>query len=345
LNTEHKRDNRNAKLLYEATRPFAEESLTKSWWFTGSTFALLVLTLIAAGMIAWWPVRIALSMLGGLLMVRAFVMYHDFMHGAILRKSRIGKIVYHLYGLISLTPARSWRHSHNYHHANVGKPIPVKEQVFSLLTSDIGAVPLMTAEMWKQTTPFQRLRYRISRHPVTFLFAYVTVFLFSICLLPLLTNPRKFWDGALSILVHGGMIAALCVFGGFQVAFFAFILPFAIAAALGAYLFFAQHNFRDMKILPTEEWSHFRAALESSSYLKLGPIMSWFSGNIGYHHVHHLNSKIPFYRLREAMREIPELQNATVTTLWPKDIIDCLQLSLWDTANNRLISFREAASA
>lgn len=338
-------DNRNIKLLHDATRPFAEESRVKSWWHTGSLLILLPVVLAGAGLVSWWPIRIALSTLGGLLMVRAFVMYHDFMHGAILRKSRIGKLVYHLYGLISLTPARSWRHSHNFHHANVGKPIPVKERQFSLLTSDIGAVPLMTAKMWKQTTRWQRLRYRVSRHPFTILFAYVTVFLFSICLTPLLTHPRKFWDGALSILTHGGIIVVLWVFGGFPVAFFAFILPFAIASALGAYLFFAQHNFRDMKILPTDEWSHFRAALESSSYLKLGPVMSWFSGNIGYHHVHHLNSKIPFYRLPEAMKSIPELQNATVTTLWPTDVIDCLRLSLWDTTTNRLVSYRDAVSA
>ena len=151
--TDKTKDNRGVKLLHDATRPFAEESLTKSWWYTGSTLVLLAIVLTGAGLISWWPVRIALSILGGLLMVRAFVMYHDFMHRAILRKSRFGKMVYHLYGLISLTPARSWRHSHNFHHANVGKPIPVQEKQFSLLTSDIGAVPLMTAEMWKQTTP------------------------------------------------------------------------------------------------------------------------------------------------------------------------------------------------
>jgi omega-6 fatty acid desaturase (delta-12 desaturase) len=340
-----KDDVKSIKLLHDATRLFARESLTKSWWYTSSTLVWLAIVLTASGMITWWPLRIALSILGGLLMVRAFVLYHDFMHGAILRKSRLGKLIYYLYGLISLTPARSWRHSHNFHHANVGKPIPVREKDFSLLTSDIGAVPLMTAEMWKQATRWQRIRYRVSRHPFTILFAYVTVFLFSVCLIPLLTDPRKFWDGALSLMVHGGIIAVLWVFGGLPVAFFAFILPFTVAAALGAYLFFAQHNFRGMKVIPTEEWSHFRAALDSSSYLKLGPVMNWFSGNIGYHHVHHLNSKIPFYRLPEAMQAIPELQKVTVTTLWPGDVIDCLQLSLWDTATNRLVSYREAVSA
>ena len=296
---------RSVKELHEATRPFAKESRVKSWWYAGSTFALLAVVLTGAGMVAWWPARVALSILGGMLFVRAFVLYHDFMHGAILRKSRLGKFIFILYGLVILTPSRSWRFSHNFHHANVGKAIPVEEGKFSLVTSDIGAVPLMTTEMWQRASFWQRLRYRVSRHPITILTAYVTVFIYSITLVPLLKNPRKYWDGALSLLLHGGLIAVLWVFGGFPVAFFAFMLPFAIAAASGAYLFFAQHNFEGMRILPGDEWSHFRAALESSSYMKLGPIMNWFTGNIGYHHVHHLNSLIPFYGLPQAMAAIP----------------------------------------
>lgn len=214
---------RTGKELFEATQPFAIESRVRSWWYTGCTFGLMVIVLSAAGLVAWWPARVALSIVGGLLLVRAFILYHDFMHGAILRKSRVGQFLYHLYGLVVLTPPTSWRHSHNYHHANVGKPIPVEEGKFSLLTSDIGAVPLMTAETWKQASVWQRLRYRVSRHPLTILFAYITVFLFSITLVPLLKNPRKYWDGALSVLVHGGLIALLWVFGGFSVVFFAFL--------------------------------------------------------------------------------------------------------------------------
>jgi omega-6 fatty acid desaturase (delta-12 desaturase) len=262
------------------------------------------------------------------------------MHGAILRKSRLGKILFYLFGLAVLTPPKSWRHSHNFHHANVGKPIPVKARQFSLLTSDVGTVPLMTTEMWQNASSSQRLHYRISRHPLTILTACVTVFFFSLCLLPLLKNPRKYWDGALSLLIHGGLILVLWVFTGLSVTFFAFLLPFAIAAASGAYLFFAQHNFEGLQISPIETWSHFRASLMSSSYMKLGRIMNWFTGNIGYHHVHHLNSRIPFYRLPEAMSAIPELQKPTVTTLWPRDVITCLRLSLWDVESQRLVTYR-----
>lgn len=331
---------RTGKELHEATRPFANESRVKSWWYIASTFVLLVIVLTAAAFVPWWAARAVLSVVGGLLLVRAFVLYHDFMHGAVLRRSRIGKVLFYSYGLVVLTPPQSWRHSHNFHHANVGKPIPVEGGKCLRLTSDVGSVPLMTTDMWREASFWDRLRYRISRHPITILTAYVTVFLFGICLVPLLKNPRKYWDGALSLLVHGGLISVLWVFAGFHVAFFAFVLPFAIAAASGAYLFFAQHNFEGLQISPIETWSHFRASLVSSSYMKLGRIMNWFTGNIGYHHVHHLNSHIPFYRLPEAMSAIPELQNPTVTTLWPREIITCFRLSLWDVESQRLVTYR-----
>ena len=340
INEPQKRSEKYLKKLHDATLEFAHESLARSWWSTLSTFILLGAVLAGAAIAAWWPLRTGLSILGGLLLVRAFVLYHDFMHGAILRKSRLGKMLFHIYGFFVLTPPRSWRHSHNFHHANVGKPIPTKEGEISLLTSDIGAVPLMTTDMWKKASFWRRLRYRISRHPLTILGAYITVFMYSITLIPLIQNPRKFWDGALSMILHGAIIAVLWILGGFEVAFFVVILPFGIAAAAGAYLFFAQHNYEGAHILPADEWSHFRAALESSSYLKLGPVMNWFTGNIGYHHVHHLNSRIPFYRLPEAMAAIPELQSPVVTTLRPKDIFNCFRLSLWDTERQRLVAYQ-----
>jgi omega-6 fatty acid desaturase (delta-12 desaturase) len=94
-----------------------------------------------------------------------------------------------------------------------------------------------------------------------------------------------------------------------------------------------------MHVIPKEEWSFYRAALESCSYLKVGPIMSWITGNIGYHHIHHINSMIPFYRLAEAMEAIPELQNAVVTTLRPHEILACLRLKLWDETQNKMVGY------
>ena len=125
--------------------------------------------------------------------------------------------------------------------------------------------------------------------------------------------------------------------------FFVILLPMSIASAIGSYLFFAQHSFKLMHIMSPEAWSFYRAALESSSYMRLNKVMQWFSGNIGYHHIHHLNLRIPFYRLPEAMAAIPELQTPITTTLMPHDVLACFQSCLWDEEKQRMVSYREAS--
>lgn len=335
----------HGKALFEATRPFAEESRWRSVWCVVSTITALGVALLGAAWLPSWPLRLACSLLGGLLFVRAFILYHDHMHRALLRNSRLGGWFLTVLGLLLLTPSRYWRHSHNFHHGNVGKPIEPAPDAGLLITSDLGSFPLMNTEKWRTASFGQRLKYRIARHPVTLLLASVTVFLFGITLLPLIDNPRKFWDGALAIVLHGTVVALLWIFGGFALTFFAFILPFTIAAALGAYLFFAQHNYEGMAVLPPDEWSYYRGALESSSYMKLTPVLHWFTGNIGYHHVHHLNPRIPFYRLPEALAAIPELQGAKGITLSPASILACLRLNLWDAERRELVPYREGRSA
>jgi omega-6 fatty acid desaturase (delta-12 desaturase) len=149
----------------------------------------------------------------------------------------------------------------------------------------------------------------------------------------------------LVLLGHGTLIAALWILGGFDVAFFVVLLPMTIASMIGSYMFFAQHSFERMHILPEENWTYYRAALESSSYMKLNKLMRWFTGNIGYHHIHHLNVRIPFYRLPEAMEAIPELQSPVTTTLSPHDIRACFRCCLWDEGLQRMVSYREASRA
>lgn len=329
---EHSAGIRLGKELLRATVPFAVESVATSWWHVASTFSLLVLALSGAGLAPWWPLRAALSILGALLMVRAFITYHDYMHGAILRHSRLAWAIFQLFAVFALTPSRSWKKSHNYHHGHVGQ----------IAGSRIGSFPLMTTRMWQQASAAERGRYRLERHPLTVLFAYITIFGLNICLLPLLVDPAKHWDSALSLLTHVGVIAVLWIFGGFDTAFFVVLLPMTIASALGGYLFFAQHAFKRMVVLSPESWTFYRAALESSSYMRLNQVMQWFTGNIGYHHIHHLNVKIPFYRLPEAMAAIPELQSPPTTSLAPREILDCFRSNLWDEDRQRMVTYREA---
>jgi len=330
---QHSTGVRIGKELVKATTPFAVESVSRSWWHVASTFSLMIAALIGAGMVPWWPVRTLLSILAALLMVRAFITYHDYMHGAILAKSRIAWLLFRIYAAFALTPPRSWRKSHNYHHGNVGK----------ISSASIGAFPIITTQMWRQASAAERASYRFQRHPLVVLFGYITIFAYSICLLPLLRDPVRNWDSALVLLAHAGLIAILWVYAGFDTVFFVVLLPMAIASALGSYLFFAQHSFKRMHIISPEAWTYYRAAMESSSYMQLNKIMQWFTGNIGYHHIHHLNIRIPFYRLPETMAAIPELQSPVTTTLMPRDIIDCFRSCLWDEELQRMVSYREAS--
>jgi len=324
---------RAGKDLINATVPFAKESAKASWWHVGSTFAMLVAALAGAGLAPWWPLRLAFSLLSALLMVRSFIFYHDYMHRAILVRSKIAWLLFRIYSALSLTPPRSWKETHNYHHGHVGQ----------LDDSGIGTFPVMTTKDWAEASWATKINYRITRHPLTVLAGYVTIFFFSLTLLPFLKDPARHWDGLLSLLGHAALLAVLWVFGGFATAFFVMLLPIAVASTLGSYLFFAQHSYKGMKILPDENWTYHEAALESSSFMKLSPVMHWFTGNIGFHHIHHLNVRIPFYRLPEVMNAIPELQSPVITTLKPRDILASFRCCLWDEDRQQTVTYRQAA--
>jgi omega-6 fatty acid desaturase (delta-12 desaturase) len=217
---------RIGKDLIKATVPYAEASVRRSWWHVGSTFALLAAALAGAGLAPWWPVRLLFFLLAALLMVRAFITYHDYMHRAILLRSRTAWLLFRVYSALALTPPRSWKKSHNYHHGHVGQ----------ISKSSIGAFPIMTTQMWQEASWGERASYRIIRHPLTVLAGYVTIFFFSITLLPLLRDPARHWDSLLALVGHAALIAVLWIFGGFDTAFFVILLPMTIASALGSCL-------------------------------------------------------------------------------------------------------------
>lgn len=323
---------RSGRSLIEATMPFAVESVTRSWWHVGSTFAMLVASLAGAALAPAWPLRLILSVLAALLMVRAFITYHDYMHGSILARSRLAWILFRLYSVLLLTPPESWKTTHNHHHGHVGQTSAATD----------GAFPIMTTTMWRSASWATRARYRAVRHPLTVLAGYLTIFLFSLSLLPFFRSPARHRGALLVVLGHVTLIATLWMLGGVSMAFYAVLLPMTIASALGSYLFFAQHSFAGMHIMTPATWTYARAALESSSYMRLNKVMQWFTGNIGFHHVHHLNVRIPFYRLAEAMSAIPELQSPITTSLTPRDVTRCFQSCLWDEDRQRMVSYREA---
>ncbi|WP_083457479.1 fatty acid desaturase family protein [Sandaracinus amylolyticus] len=323
---------RSAKELLAAAKEFGKEDRARSWFHVVETFG--VLAALSATTIAapWLVVRVIAAVVMGLTIVRAFILYHDYMHNSLLRGSKVAKWIMYGFGVYVLTPPNVWRQTHNYHHANTAK----------IVGSHVGSYLMVTTEMWKQMTPTQRLVYKAYRHPLTIFFAYFTVFFYGMCVSSFLRNPKKNWDSALAVVLHVAAWIALIALAGFEVFFVAYFLPLFVATMSGAYLFYAQHDFPEMHVQPRETWEYTRAALESSSYMKTGPVMAWFTGNIGYHHVHHLNPGIPFYRLPEAMASIPELQSPKGTTsLHPRDIVACFRAKLWDAEQSRMVGYPE----
>jgi omega-6 fatty acid desaturase (delta-12 desaturase) len=176
-------------------------------------------------------------------------------------------------------------------------------------------------------------------------FAYFTTFQYGMCWQSFISSPRRHWDSLAVLIFHYTTAILLIVYFGWLTYFLAFFLPFFLSHMLGSYLFYAQHNFPGAKYRNNVDWNYSNAALESSSYMKMNAIGNWITANIGYHHIHHLNSRIPFYRLPETMANFPELQLATVTTLRPKDIISCLKLKAWDPDLNEMIGYDKMEQA
>jgi omega-6 fatty acid desaturase (delta-12 desaturase) len=219
-----------------------------------------------------------------------------------------------------------WKRSHQHHHVNNCKGFGM----------NAGSYPLLTIDGYNKSSLWEKRSYAAQRHPLTIACGYLTIFLIGMCIAPLIANPRRHIDAALSIVCHGLLVA--CVgYHAMDDLWLAVLLPCAIASGLGAYLFYAQHNVPGIRLRTGADWDYVAAALHSSSYSQMGPTMRWFTGNIGYHHVHHLNSHIPFYRLPETMRALIELQSPVMTSLNVRDVRDCLRLKLWDPANGRLV--------
>ncbi|MEM9069188.1 MAG: fatty acid desaturase [Myxococcota bacterium] len=317
------------KALIDSTRPFTQESTVRSWFETVFTLSVIGGLIAGALLVEPWWARAAFSVFAGLTIVRGFILYHDHMHNALLRHSKVAKAIFWWYGVLVLTPPKVWRQTHNYHHAHNSK----------VVGSHVGSYPILTVEMYLKATPLQRAMYRFTRHPLNIAIGYVTVFGFGMCVSPFLRRPKGNWDSIFALIFHVALVVTLVLVWGWGVAFYGLILPLMVACMLGGYLFYAQHNFEHMQVQPRHTWTFSRAALECSSYMELGPVMRWFTGNIGYHHVHHLNPRIPFYRLPEAMAAIPALQNPGKTTLWPWDIAKCFRCKLWDPDAETMVGY------
>ncbi len=322
------------KDLILATRKFATEQRGRSWWNV-----IITLVVLGAGYTgiflptALWA-RIACSLLVALTLGRMFVIYHDFLHHSILQHSKAAKSIFTVFGWYMLAPVSIWERSHNYHHAHNSK----------LYTSSIGSFPIVTKEKYLSSPKSERTVYLFIRHPITIGLGYIFMFLYGMCIRSLVNNTGKHWDSIVALVFHITIGVGIYLLAGGLGLLLGFIIPFTVALGLGSYLFYAQHNFPEATFSEKDGWTYHDAALLSSSYMKMSRVMHWFLANIGYHHIHHLNPRIPFYRLPEVYKAIPELQMAKTTTLMPWDVIKCLRLKVWDSARQRMITRREIYS-
>lgn len=313
-----------------ATRKFTKENRTKSWILTLSTLFFLItslsIILISNNLIT----QLIFSLLNGLLSLRMFVIYHDYLHEAILRNSNIAEIIFTLFGFYILVPKTVWKSSHDFHHRNNSK----------LYSTHIGSFPVMSEEKFFNSPKKTQRAYLFARHPLVIVLGYFFTFLIGMCIKPLRISFSKHLDSLFALIFHLGLQLTVLLLFGFKFWFLISILPNLIASAIGTYLFYVQHNFPDVKLKNNQGWTYEGAALESSSFINMSTIMHWFTANIGYHHIHHLNSRIPFYRLPEVMATFPELQSPKTTSFTLKEIRKCLSLKLWDTKQEKLIPIK-----
>lgn len=319
------------KELILATKKYAKEDRKKSWILTISTLAVLALTYVGIFFNVHIIGKIICSVLAGLTLVRMFIIYHDYIHKSILQKSQLANAIFTVFGLYILAPKSIWKRSHDYHHQHNSK----------LYTSGVGSFPIVTKEKFVSSSWKERTIYLFIRHPLTVSFGYLFAFIYGMCIRSFASSPRKHWDSLVSLFLHFGVGTMMYLFAGWEGVILGFVMPALISSALGTYFFYAQHNFPGVTYANKDGWTYISAALSSSSYMKMNRLMRWFSGNIGYHHIHHLNARIPFYNLPKVFAEIPELQQAKRTSLNPRDIFRCFKLKVWDEEAQRMIGRKE----
>ncbi|MEL6240714.1 MAG: fatty acid desaturase [Pseudomonadota bacterium] len=315
--------------------PYRTPILSRALFELAVTFipflVLWALAWVALSFSTLLAVGIALMNAGFLL--RIFMIQHDCGHGSFLKDRRAGDWIGRFLGVLTLTPYDVWRKNHATHHATSG----------NLDHRGVGDIPTLTVREYRERSTYGRLKYRVLRHPL-FLFglAPIYIFIFQYRLpVGLMRAGSRYWLSALlTNFGIAGLLAVIFWFGGVEVLVFVFLPTTLLAASIGMWLFYVQHQFEETAWENGADWDVQKAAFEGSSYYDLPPVLAWLTADIGAHHVHHLASRIPSYRLREVLDDHSALTQCQRITL--RDSLGSARLHLWDEAKQRLVSFSEA---
>lgn len=325
----------NARELMKHLAPYREPRNTRSLVELAITvvpFLLLWLAIWAAVDAGYWIGLLLVVPAAGFL-VRLFLIQHDCGHGSFFSYRPANDWVGRILGVLTLTPYDYWRHSHALHHAASG----------NLDHRGIGDIDTLTVSEFQARTPWRQRLYRLYRHPAV-MFGIGPAYLFLLrhrLPMGLMRNGWRPWVSAMATNAAIALLAGLAIWLVGLVPFLLVHLPITfLAAAIGVWLFYVQHQFEETFWEHDGDWSFHEAALHGSSHYDLPPILRWFTANIGVHHVHHLSSRIPFYRLPEVLRDRPELHQVGRLTLL--ESLRSVRLVLWDEKKRRLVSFDEA---
>lgn len=291
---------------------------------------------LALWALAWWALSLsyflalAIAIANGVFLVRIFIIQHDCGHGGFFKNRRLSDWVGRAFGVLTLTPYDVWQRSHSLHHAGAG----------NLEKRGIGDIHTMTVAEYQALSAWGKFMYRLYRNPFV-LFGLGPIYIFVLQnRLPIgfMKSGWNYWISAMG--TNLGLVvilAGIYWFGGFAPIFLIFLPTVIVGAAIGMWLFYVQHQFEDTHWDTSDDWQVHDAALHGSSYYDLPKVLMWLTGNIGVHHVHHLYSRIPFYRLTEVLRDYPILAESQRLTLW--ESFGCVKLNLWDEGQRKLVSF------
>ena len=289
--------------------------------------------------VAWWLLSVnywlafGVAVLNGGFLLRLFCIQHDCGHSAFFENRQLSDWLGRALGVLTLTPYDVWRRTHSIHHASHG----------NLDKRGMGDVMTLTVVEYRALSLFGRFKYRLYRHPVV-LFGLGPSYLFILqnrLPIGLMKAGWKYWTSAMGTNAAIAVILGVVIyFGGLMPLLLVFLPTSLIAASIGVWLFYVQHQFEETQWDQDSDWKLHDAALHGSSHYVMPGILRWMTANIGVHHVHHLYSRIPFYRLTEVLRDHPKLANAQRLTIW--ESFKCVKLQLWCETERKLLSYAQA---